>query len=71
MSGLDVESCVLDVGVDPQHDLLLLLDHVSQLLEDPTELNDRGLDVLKERGCWDSLKFCEKEVLNKKQGPEK
>ena len=50
MSGLDVESCVLDVGVDPQHDLLLLLDHVSQLLEDPTELNDRGLDVLKEKG---------------------
>ena len=70
MSGLDVESCVLDVGVDPQHDLLLLLDHVSQLLDDPTELNDRGLDVLKE-GCWDSLKFCEKEVLNKKPGPEK
>ena len=41
MSGFNVESGVFHVGINPQHNLFLFLDHMGELLEDAAELNNR------------------------------
>lgn len=46
MSRFDVHLGVLDVTVDPTDGLVLLLDHVRQLLEDTAQLHDGALDVV-------------------------
>ena len=61
VTSLNIQGRILHIRIDPQHHLLLFLDHVRQLLEDSAELYNSRFDVL--HGVCSGMKVVVGDVI--------